>query len=174
MRLFPAILGLTALLFTAPTLTANALTVPFEITPGNIKTQQYQFDITSKDRDGLKQIGFTIAPKKGELSPGLSARLHLSDGKTELGVVPVEETRAGGKVTYWFQIAPNLLAKSRFEFDVFSGKVEKLPDGKTRFLAEPGTLEYWFRLRDFVPLKTAKKPAPANDLRTTFSLGNSF
>ena len=173
MRKISTTFGLTGLLMTG-LLTANALTVQFEVGPGNIKTQPYNFDIASRDRDGIQQFNITITQKKGELSPGLSARLHLSDGKTEIAAVPLEETREGGKVTYWFQVAPGLLAKSRFEFDVFSGIVEKLPNGKTRFIAEPGTLEYWFNLRDFPATKTAQKPLPETGGRTCILVGDFF
>ena len=99
--------------------------------------------------------------KKAVFRRGLLARLHLFDDKTEIATVPLEETREGGKVTYWFQFASGLLAKSRFEFDILSGKEEALPNGKTRFIAEPGTLEYDFNLRDFVKVKTAVKPNAA-------------
>ena len=182
MRNISATFGLTALLLTAPLLKASALTVQMEVGPANIQTLPYTFEFTSEDRDGLKRVGVTIALKKDSrrLAPlwsrqhRLSARLHLLDDKMEIAVMPLEETEESGKVTCWFHIAPGLLAKSRFEFDVFSGKEEILPNGKTRFIGEPGTLEYWFNLRDFVTVKTAKKPAPTNDIRTTFSPGNSF
>ena len=173
MRNISATLGLTALLLTAPLLKANALTVQIDVGPTNIQTIPYVFAFTSKERAGMKQIGVTVTPKKDKLSPGLLARLHLFNAKTEIAVVPLEETREGGNVTYWFQIAPALLAKSRFEFDVLSGVEEKLPDGKTRFVAEPGTLIYYFNLNDYVITKTAKKPALDSESRA-FSIGNSF
>ena len=173
MQKISVLAGLTALLLTASLLRANALTVQFEVTPDNIRDQPYTFAFKSKDRDGLKKIGLTVTPKKGELSPGLSARLHLMDGSEALATLPLEATRDGNIVTYWFQMAPNLLAKSRFEFDVFSGVMEKLPDGKTRFVAEPGTLEYWFSLRDFIATKAALKPSRENG-RTKFGIGKSF
>ena len=181
MRNISATLGLTALLLTAPLLKANALTVQIDVGPTNIQTLPYTFAFTSEDRDGLKHIGITIALKKDSRRPEtlwarqhrLLARLHLFDDKTEIAVVPLEETREGANVTYWFQIAPALLAKSRFEFDVLSGKEEKLPDGKTRFIGEPGTLIYYFNLTDYITTKTAKKPAVDSD-RRAFSIGNSF
>ena len=182
MRNTSATLGLTALLLTAPLLRTNALTVQIEVGPTNIKAQPYQFDITSKDRDGMKQFGVTITPKQGKLSPGLLARLRLFDGENAalatvplaaLATVPLEETRDGGKVTYWFQVAPRLLAKSRFEFAVLSGVQEKLPDGKTRFVAEPGTLEYYFNLRDFIAAKAARTPV-SKGKRGVFRVGKAF
>jgi hypothetical protein len=174
MRNISATLGLTALLLTAPLLKANALTVQIDVGPTNIQTLPYIFAFTNKERDGRRQIGVTITPKKDKLSPGLLARLHLFDAKTEVAVVPLEETREGGAVTYWFQIAPALLAKSRFEFDVLSGVEEKLPDGKTRFVAEPGTLIYYFNLRDYIITKTALKPSAKTGNSAHIRIGNIF
>lgn len=171
MKPISVITGLAALLLTTPLIKANASPPPMNVTPDYIETLPYTFAFTSQDRDGLKQIGVTIAVKKDSrrLEPQwsrqhrLSARLHLFNDKMEIAAMPLEETEEGGKVTYWFHIAPGLLAKSRFKFDVFSGKEETLPNGKTHFIGIPGTLEYNFNLRDFVALKTAKKPNAAGD-----------
>ena len=97
----------------------------------------------------------TVTPKKDTLSPGLLARLHLRNAKTNLATIPLEETREAGKVTYWFRIAPAFLANSRFGFAILSGKEETLSNGKTRFIAVPGTIEYQFNIRDYVAKKTA-------------------
>ena len=182
MRKIPPVFGLTALLLTAPLLRADALTVQLDVGPASIQTLPYTFEFTSEDRDGLKQVGVTIALKKDSRRPEpqwshqhrLSARLHLLDDKMEIAAMPLEEAEEGGKVTYWFHIAPGLLAKSRFEFDVFSGKEEKLPDGKTRFIGEPGTLQYWFNLRDFITLETANKSNSKTGGRTYITIGNFF
>ena len=157
MQSISVIAGLAILLLTAPLIKASASPPPIDVTPDSIKTLPYTFVFTSKDRDGKQQVGVTVTPKKGSLSPGLLARLHLFDDKTEIATVPLEETREGDKVTYWFQVAPSLLGKSRFEFDILSGKEETLPNGKTRFIAVPGTLEYDFNIRDYVATKTATK-----------------
>ncbi len=171
MKSISVIVGLATLLLTATLIKANASPPPMDVTPDTIEALPYTFAFTSEDRDGLKHIGVTIALKKDSRRPEpawaryhrLSARLHLFDDKMEIAAVPLEEAEEGGKVTYWFHIAPGLLAKSRFEFDVFSGKEERLPNGKTRFIGEPGTLEYDFNLRDFIALKTAIKPTALGD-----------
>jgi hypothetical protein len=150
MRLMSTTVVLTTLLLTLPLLKVCASPPPIEVGPTNINTLPYSFAFTSQDRDGLVQFGVTVTPKKDRLSPGLLARLHLMDAKTKVATIPLEETREGSKVTYWFQIAPAFLAKSRFEFDILSGKEETLPNGTTRFIAEPGTLEYDFNIRDYV------------------------
>ena len=134
-------------------LKAYALTVQIQLTPANTAMQKYAFQVTNEEREGMKQFGVTVTAKKEKLSPGLLARLHLSDGQTEIAMVPVEETREGDKVTYWFRVTPSLLAKSKFEFDVLSGKEEKDANGKTRVIAVPGTIEYWFYVGDFVAAK---------------------
>ena len=170
MKPISVIAGLATLLLTASLIKANASPPPMDVTPDYIETLPYKFAFTSEDRDGLKHIGVTIALKKDSRRPEplwkryhrLSLLLHLFDDKMEIAAMPLEETEEGGKVMYWFHIAPSLLAKSRLEFDVHSGKEETLPNGKTRFIGEPGTLEYNFNLRDFVALKTAKKPHAAN------------
>jgi len=163
-------LGLTMAVLVLPLLNASALTVQIQLTPGNRTEQKYAFQVTNEDRDGMKQFGVTVTAKKEKLSPGLLARLHLSDGKTDIAMVPVEETREGDKVTYWFRVAPNLMAKSRFEFDVLSGKETKDADGKTRFIAIPGTIEYWFYVGDFatqkgVALRSKSTPIPDHKKR---------
>ena len=171
MKPIAVLAGLTTLLLTAPLIKASASPPPMDVTPEYSKTLPYTFAFTSVDRDGLKHIGVTIALKKDSRRPEplwsryhrLSALLHLFDDKMELAALPLEETEEGGKVTYWFHIAPGLLAKSRFEFAIHSGNEETLPNGKTRFIGKPGTLEYHFNLRDFVALKTAKKPNTAGD-----------
>ncbi len=145
--------GLMLAMLVLPLLQASALTVQIQLTPGNTAMQKYAFQVTNEEHEGMKQFGVTVTAKKEKLSPGLLARLNLSDGQTNIAIVPVEETREGDKVTYWFRIAPNLLAKSRFEFDVLSGNEVKGSDGKTRFVAEPGTIEYWFYVGDFGPAK---------------------
>ncbi len=160
MRLISAVLGLAAVLLTAPLMKASASPPPIMVPPDWIKNLPYTFVFTNEDRDGLIAVGVTVTPKKGSLSPGLLARLHLIE-TTKLATIPLEETREEGKVTYWFQIAPAFVAKSRFEFDILSGKEERLPNGKTRFVAEPGTLEYQFNIRDYIATKTAAKPANA-------------
>lgn len=161
MRSISVIAGLATLLLTAPLIKASPSPPPINVTPDSIKALPYAFVFTCKDRDGKQQVGITVTPKKGNLSPGLLARLHLFDDKTEIAIVPLEETREGNKVTYWFQVAPSLLAKSRFEFDILSGKEETLPNGKTRFIAIPGTLTYYFNIHDYVATKTATKPNAA-------------
>lgn len=141
--------GVMSALMVLPLSKAAALTVQIQLVPANVTMQKFAFQVTTEERDGMKQFAVSVTAKKEKLSPGLLARLHLSDGKTDFALVPVEETREGDKVTYWFHVAPNLVGKTRFEFDVLSGKEEKEPNGKTRFIAIPGTLEYWFYLGDF-------------------------
>ena len=153
MRQISARLGFAIAVFVMSLQPASALTVQIQLVLDNVKFQNYAFQITSEDRDHMKQFGVTITPKKGKLSPGLLARLHLSDGKTDYALVPVEETREGDKVTYWFRIAPNLIARTRFEFDVLNGTEVKDQNGKMRFIAVPGTLEYWFYAGDFASAK---------------------
>lgn len=140
-------------LMVLPVLKTSALTVQIQLTPSNRTEQKFAFQVTNEDRDSMKQFGVTVTAKKEKLSPGLLGRLHLSDGKTDIAMVPVQETREGDKVTYWFRVAPNLMSKSRFEFDVLSGKETKDADGKTRFIAIPGTIEYWFYVGDFATQK---------------------
>jgi hypothetical protein len=142
--------GLMLALMLLPLLRASALTVEIQLNPANSKQQKFAFQITSADRDGMQQFGVTVTAKTEKLSPGLLARLHLSDGKSDFAMVPVEETREGAKVTYWFRVAPNLVAKTRFEFDVLNGAMVKDGSGKMRFVALPGSLDYWFYLGDFM------------------------
>ncbi|MCW3098988.1 MAG: hypothetical protein JWL77_4606 [Chthonomonadaceae bacterium] len=151
MRQTTARCGFAIALMVLPLLKATALTVAIQLVPANITMQKFAFQVTNEDRDGMKQFGVTVTAKKEKLSPGLLARLHLSDGKTDFAMVPVEETREGDKVTYWFRVAPNLMGKTRFEFDVLNGADVKDSNGKTRFVALPGTIEYWFYVGDFVP-----------------------
>lgn len=145
--------GFTLALMVLPLLKASALTVEIQLVPANIAQQKFAFQVTNEDRDGMKQFGVTVTARKEKLSPGLLARLHVTDGKTDFAMVPVEETREGDKVTCWFRVAPNLMRKSRFEFDVLNGADVKDSNGKTRFIALPGTIEYWFYVGDFVTPK---------------------
>ncbi|MCW3055822.1 MAG: hypothetical protein JWN14_4992 [Chthonomonadales bacterium] len=145
--------GLAMSMLVLPLLKASALTVQIQLTPSNKTEQKFAFQVTNEDRDGMKQFGVTVTAKKEKLSPGLLARLHLSDGKTDIAMVPVEETREGDKVTYWFRVAPNLMSKTRFEFDLLNGKETKEADGKKHFIAFPGTIEYWFYVGDFATQK---------------------
>lgn len=150
MRQIATISGLTAVLILLPLLKASALTVETQLNRANINLQKFAFQITSEERDGMQHVGVTVTAKKEKLSPGLLARLHLSDGKSDIAMVPVEETRAGDKVTYWFRVAPSLVAKTRFEFDVLNGAMVKEESGKTHFVALPGSLDYWFYVGDFI------------------------
>jgi hypothetical protein len=161
MRLISAVMGLSTLLLIAPLMNASASPPPRWVSPDSVKNLPYTFVFTNEDRDGLIQVGVTVTPKTGSLSPGLPARLHLIKGKTELATIPLEETRENGKVTYWFRITPAFVAESRFDFNIQSGNEETLPNGKTRFVAKPGTLEYWFNLHDFVAVKAAKSASVA-------------
>ncbi len=161
MQRISVLAGLTALLLTAPLIKASASPPPIEVTPEYVKTLPYTFVFTNEDRNGLIAVGVTVTPRKGRLSPGLLARLHLIEEKAELAAIPLEETREEGKVTYWFHISPALIAQSRFDFYILSGKEEHLPNGQTRFIAIPGTLEYQFPIRDYVAIKKAAKPAKA-------------
>src|SRR5579859_970645 len=94
--------ALAAALMVLSALKAFALTVQIQLSPDNLKFQTVAFQITSEDRDNMKRFNVTVTAKKDHLSPGLLARLKISDGKTDYALVPVEETRDGDKVTYWF------------------------------------------------------------------------
>jgi hypothetical protein len=169
MRQMTARCGFAIALMVLPLLKASALTVQIQLDPANITLQKFAFQVTNEDRDGMKQFGVTVTAKKEKLSPGLLARLHLSDGKTDFAMVPVEETREGDKVTYWFRVAPNLMSKTRFEFDVLNGKEDKDANGKPRFIAIPGTIEYWFYVGDFVPqrgIAEGRKHMPSHAHKT--------
>jgi hypothetical protein len=161
--------GLMMALMALPLLKASALTVQIQLTADNIKQQKVAFQITNQYREGLRQVIVTVSPKAEALSPGLLARLTVSDGTTTYAMVPVEEKREGANVTYWFRVAPNLLGKSKFEFDVLSGKEEKDADGKTHFVAIPGTIEYWFYVGEFVTpkgLARSEKTTPSHATKT--------
>lgn len=151
-------IGLIAVLLALSLVDGSALTVEIQLAPANTGSQKFAFQILCTDRDGMKEFKVTARGKKELLSPGLLARLYLSDGKTDYATVPVEETRDGDRVTYWFRVAPELLAKTRFEFSVLSGKEEKLPNGRTHFIAVPGTISYWFYVGDFAGGRAAVKP----------------
>jgi hypothetical protein len=139
----------------------SALTVEIHLNRENVRDQKYSFQVTSVDRANVMEFAVTVTPKKEKLSAGLLARLYLSDGKTDLATVPVEEKRDGDKVAYWFRVAPDLLSKTRFEFSVLSGNEEKDANWKTRFVAKPGTLEYWFYVGDFLAPKITGAPVAA-------------
>lgn len=157
MRTVSAVVRVAILLLTALLVRAHASPPPMDVGPSNFDTLPYTFVFTSAERDGLIQLGVTVSPKKGSLSPGLLARVHLIKETTEVATIPLEETREGSKVTYWFRIAPAFVAKSRFDFHILSGKEERMPNGATRFIAIPGTLQYQFYIRDYVPSKTVAK-----------------
>lgn len=152
MRQTVARFGFALALLVLPMVKASAVMVEIQLNPGNIKQQKVAFQITGEERDSMAQVGVTVTSKTEKLSPGLFARLRLSDGKTEFAMVPLEEKREGDKVTYWFHVAPNLLAKSRFEFELLNS-VKVKESGKTRTVVMPGGINYWFYVGDFVTPK---------------------
>jgi hypothetical protein len=174
MKPISVLAGLTALLLTAPLMRANALTIAYDVAAnGGLKALPYKFVFTSNNSGGLIRAGITVAPGEKSLPPYFGASLHLMDDKTELATIALAETREDGTMTYGFKIAPALLAKSRFELDIYSFKEEKLPNGKTRFIPIPGTVEYRFNLRDYIAIKKAAKPIEEGR-RQTFSIRKRF
>ena len=138
--------------------TGHALTVVTRVTPESLKDLQVSITVTTRGEGASKQFGVAVSGKATRLSPILTARLHLMQGETELAVVPVEERWAGTKVTYWFPVAPSLLADSKFEWNEHFGRADTDvagkpvldPYGRPTYTPFPGTRGYWFYLRDFV------------------------
>ncbi len=149
MRTYALATSLAALL-TMTVRQAHAVWVETQLTPQSTTTQHLSFSIKTKDADALKQFEVTVKPKADwKLSPVLTARLHIVDGETNIAVVPVEEKREGGKMTYWFRIAPKFLANSKFQFGEHGYGEVKDAQGNTQYVGLPGGTGYWFYLRDF-------------------------
>jgi hypothetical protein len=128
------------------------------------------FHVTVKDVDGSKQVAVTVEPRDGKMmSPFLAARLSIANAQTTVATVPVEERRDGGKVTYWFRLAPAFVSHTRFELDESAfAEVEVPADGKRAAPLSPwpskevegsagkrryqqwmGGTKFWFWVRDF-------------------------
>jgi hypothetical protein len=151
------ILSLAAVVVAIAVRQTYALWVEHQLTSKNAISDRISFTVKTKDVEDLKQFEIAVEAKKRKISPVLTARLHLVDGQTQIASVPVEETRANGKVTYWFRIAPRLLAHSRFEFGEHGyGRYEdeqgnSITDewGRPKYIGVPGGSGYWFYLHDF-------------------------
>jgi hypothetical protein len=160
-----------------------AIWVEIQLTPQSADGQRLLFTVKTKDVDDLKRFEVAIKPKTGKLSPVLTARLHLVDGQIKIASVPVEETRADGKVTYWFLVAPSLLANSKFEFGEHGygrcedehGKVITDDWGRPRYVGVPGGSGYWFYLRDFAEsTETTKVSRNVKNFRGVFKLNSAI
>lgn len=138
-----------------------AVWVEHQLTPRNAVSDWISFKVKTRDVEDLKQFEVAVETKERSISPVLTARLHLFDGKTRLASVPLEETRTDGKVTYWFRIAPKLVANSRFEFGEHGHARREDKQGnpitdqweRPQYIGTPGGSGYWFYLRDFADSK---------------------
>jgi hypothetical protein len=146
-----------------------AVWVENQLTPKTAISDWISFTVETKDVEGLKQFEVAVEAKKRNLSPVLTARLHLVDGKRQIASVPVEETRADGKVTYWFRIAPRLLANSKFEFGEHGYSRCEDEQGnlitdewkRPKYIGVPGGSGYWFYLRDFADPNNSSISVPS-------------
>ena len=131
--------------------------VEHQLTPRNAVGDWISFAVKTKDVEGLKQFDVTVEMKKRKISPVLTARVDVFDGKTRIASVPVDGVRKDGKVTYWFRIAPRLITHSKFEFGEHGHALEKdvqggpVTDewGRVKYIGVPGGSGYWFYLGDF-------------------------
>lgn len=134
-----------------------AVWVEEQLTPKTAISDWISFTVKTKDVEGLTQFEVAVESKKRNISPVLTARLHLVDGKKQIASVPVEEIRADGRVTYWFRVAPTLFADSKFEFGEHGytrsqdmrGNPATDEWGRPKYHGVPGGSGYWFYLRDF-------------------------
>lgn len=177
------LLSLVAVVLAVAMRQTYAIWVETQLTPQTADGRRLLFTVKTKDVDDLKQFEVSIKPKTGKLSPVLTARLHLVDSQMKIASVPVEETRADGKVTYWFRIAPRLLANSKFEFGEHGygrcederGKVIIDEWGRPRYVGVPGGSGYWFYLRDFAEsTETMKVSRNVTSFRGVFTLNSAI
>jgi hypothetical protein len=134
-----------------------AVWVEHQLTAKTAISDWISFTVKTKDVEGLKQFEIAVEAKERNISPVLTARLHLVDGKRQIASVPVEEIHDDGKVTYWFRIAPKLLANSKFEFGEHGysrcedeqGRLITDEWERPKYIGVPGGSGYWFYLRDF-------------------------
>lgn len=134
-----------------------AVWIEHQLTPETAISDRISFTVETKNVKGLKQFEVAVEAKKRNISPVLTARLHLVDDETQIAYVPVEEIHKDGKVTYWFRIAPKFIANSKFEFGEHGharcedkqGNLITDEWGRPKYIGIPGGSGYWFYLRDF-------------------------
>jgi len=136
----------------------SALTLQSQLTPGHTAAGDLTVSIQSKPVDHARSFTVTIVPAGGkQLSPFFYSKLSLYRGSTALPALPVKPTREGNKLTYRFQVAPQLLTNSMFQFDEGlyqikrdeKGTPQKDARGNVRYEPMIGGFLYWFRLKDF-------------------------
>ena len=138
---------------------AHAVWSETQITPKSLEHISRTFELKSGDREGLRQIEITVGAKTGQLSPFTRAVLSIptDDG---YAYVPVEETRRGAKVSYWFRLSPSLVPKAKFEvreqayttYGDAQGNPQRDAQGKPIVKQTLGGQAWWFCLRDFPEL----------------------
>jgi len=158
------LLALAGLLLGGRAKHAYAIWTQQQITPKSLDYLERSWTFKAKAVEGLKQVEITVAPKAGKkaLSPFTSGHLSILDGDRYVGEIPVEVRRESGRVSFWFRLSPEALAKSKFEvreqaYGVYSdaqGNPVKDTDGKPKVEQMLGGQAYWLYLRDFVETPT--------------------
>jgi hypothetical protein len=125
--------------------TARALTMDFPVTPAYLLEHTNEFSVNvTKDKNGL--LAFTVVHTLSQ-PMYLIQRLTVHHG----GKVIAENSNAfvtrRAKNTFYFSVSPEDISESEFAISHGVG-FKETDDG---IILEPGTFNYQFHLRDFVP-----------------------
>ncbi len=107
-----------------------------------------------RGKEGAKEFVVTVIPRAGrKLSLSRRALLEIMDGENVVAAIPLEEKMAENRLTYWFRVAPKMLAETKFSFGQNAYKLTKDGKGNSVVMGIPGGGGAYFYLQDFISPK---------------------
>jgi hypothetical protein len=158
-RMHKLAIAAAAALAAAHATSAWALTVGVQLTPKALSANHRSFTVTTREVGEFREFNVvaTVDREGPALSPFVRGDLSISTPTEHLALVRLEPQRDGRQIRFWFRLAPEAVAGSRFEIGEQAYQLQRKPDGtpvtgehgQPQFEQIIGGWQYGFLLRDF-------------------------